>query len=132
MSNIKNLAPPDAWKAIQTTPNSLLLDVRDPVEYAMIGHPLGAINIPLKFAPDWKPNAGFVNEIKSRGISANTPIFLLCRGGQRSLEAAKTLEAEGFENLTNITEGFEGGMDDQKHRSTVSGWRFHGLPWEQN
>jgi rhodanese-related sulfurtransferase len=132
MSNIKELAPQDAWNAMQAASRHLFLDVRDRVEYAMVGHPLGAINIPWKIAPDWRPNPDFVREIKSRGISPGTPVFLLCRSGQRSLEAAQALASEGFQDLTNITEGFEGGLDAQKHRSTVSGWRFRGLPWEQS
>jgi len=132
MSNIKELAPRDAWNAMQAASRHLFLDVRDGVEYAMVGHPVGAINIPWKIAPDWRPNPDFISEIKLRGISSDMPVFLLCRSGQRSLEAAKALASAGFQDVTNITDGFEGGLDAEKHRSRVSGWRFHGLPWEQS
>jgi hypothetical protein len=27
--------------------------------------------------------------------------------------------------------GFEGDLDEHFHRSTLNGWRFDGLPWEQ-
>jgi hypothetical protein len=30
-----------------------------------------------------------------------------------------------------VGEGFEGDMDEQHHRSSINGWRYHGLPWEQ-
>lgn len=44
-----------------------------------------------------------------------------------------------FANLTNrldsvisVVEGFEGDPDENRHRSTRGGWRFAGLPWEQD
>jgi rhodanese-related sulfurtransferase len=48
------------------------------------------------------------------------------------MAAALVLQEAGYLNLTNIEEGFEGGIDDSKHRSTINGWRFHGLPWQQS
>jgi hypothetical protein len=30
-----------------------------------------------------------------------------------------------------VDEGFEGDRDEDHHRSTLGGWRFHDLPWEQ-
>lgn len=132
MSHIKNLNPKQAFESLQSQPNAILLDVRDKFEAAFIGHPIGALNIPLKVAPDMRLNPNFVDEVKKSIPNPLTPIFTMCRGGQRSLEAAKALSEAGYLDLTNIEEGFEGPLNDQKHRSTVSGWRFHGLPWEQN
>jgi rhodanese-related sulfurtransferase len=48
------------------------------------------------------------------------------------LAAANALAEAGYTDLTNIEDGFEGPMDAAKHRSTVAGWRFLGLPWEQS
>jgi hypothetical protein len=31
----------------------------------------------------------------------------------------------------NVIHGFEGDMDESRHRCTKNGWRFDGLPWEQ-
>jgi len=59
-------------------------------------------------------------------------VLLLCRSGVRSVDAAKALEAAGYQHLVNILEGFEGPLDEHKHRGTLGGWRFHGLPWEQS
>ena len=33
--------------------------------------------------------------------------------------------------LSGIEGGFEGPLDEKHQRSTISGWRFDGLPWEQ-
>jgi rhodanese-related sulfurtransferase len=131
MSNIKSLDPKLAYGELNTTPGSVLLDVRDRTEYVFVGHPVGAMNIPWKDAPNWQPNPNFVDEVRQRISNPDTPILLLCRSGQRSLDAAKALAAAGYRNLTNVEEGFEGPLDASKHRGTLGGWRFHGLPWEQ-
>ena len=35
-------------------------------------------------------------------------------------------------NVCKLTRGgFEGELDESHHRSTLGGWRFEGLPWEQ-
>jgi hypothetical protein len=30
-----------------------------------------------------------------------------------------------------VVHGFEGGLNEAFKRSSLSGWRFEGLPWEQ-
>ena len=132
MTSIRRLNPLEAFKACQAEPGSVLLDVRDPLEFSFIGHPLGAVNLPWKFAPDWRPNPDFLERARHTIPSPDAPVFLLCRSGQRSLDAAKALAAAGYSNLINVEEGFEGTLDAQKHRGTEGGWRFHGLPWEQS
>lgn len=132
MPPIKSLPPKQAWTVLNTETSAVLLDVRDRTESTFVGHPVGAVNIPWKHAPDWKPNPDFVDEVRQRVPDFNTPLLLLCRSGQRSLDAAKALLAAGYTDLTNIEEGFEGPLDEHKHRSTLGGWRACDLPWEQN
>jgi rhodanese-related sulfurtransferase len=132
MPEIERLTPPQAHAALEAQPAAVLLDVRDPVEFNLVGHPVGAVNIPWKFAPDWRPNPDFLDRVRQLIPDTDTPVFVLCRGGQRSLDAAKALAAAGFSRLANVEEGFEGPLDGQKHRNSVGGWRFHGLPWEQS
>ncbi|MEJ2143324.1 MAG: rhodanese-like domain-containing protein, partial [Gammaproteobacteria bacterium] len=106
-----------------------------------VGHPTGAIHIPWIDEPDWNINPNFVREIRQLvlgGIAHNTgsgqnnvPIVLICRSGKRSREAGQLLIKEGFNQVYNIKDGFEGDLDEHHHRSTVGGWRFAGLPWEQ-
>ena len=129
---IKQVSPNQAWKSLTENPNAVLIDVRSKVEYTHVGHPIGSIHIPWLEAPDWKVNPQFAGQVISARSDKTTPILLLCRSGQRSMAAAKALEIAGFTDLANIGEGFEGSLDDQKHRNTRSGWRFHGLPWEQS
>jgi rhodanese-related sulfurtransferase len=132
MSEIKSLNPRQAWAVLQGNPSAVLLDVRDKTEAAFVGHPMGAVNISWKEAPAWTPNPHFVDEVRQRIADYDTPILLICRSGQRSLDAAKALAAAGYRDLTNVEEGFEGPLDEHKHRGNLGGWRFHRLPWAQS
>ena len=129
---IENLNPRQAWDLLQQNTDAVLVDVRTKVEHAFVGHPLGAIHIAWKEAPDWQINSKFVAEVEKFVPDKNAPVLLLCRSGQRSLDAAKALEEEGFKRLINIADGFEGPLDQHNHRGNLGGWRFNGLPWAQS
>jgi rhodanese-related sulfurtransferase len=108
------------------------VDVRTKIEYSFVGHPLGAIHIAWKESPDWQINPKFVAEVNKAVPDRHAPVLLLCRSGQRSLDAAKALEQAGYELLINIVDGFEGALDSNNHRGNLGGWRFHNLPWQQS
>ena len=129
---IENLSPQQAWDLLQQNTSAILVDVRTQMEHAYVGHPIGAVLIPWKEAPSWEINQNFVDDVKKIAPNTNTPILLLCRSGQRSLSAAKALEESGYSHLINIVDGFEGPLDANQHRGNVGGWRFCGLPWQQN
>jgi rhodanese-related sulfurtransferase len=129
---IENLQPQQAWDLLQQNNNAVLVDVRTKVEHAFVGHPIGAVHIAWKEAPDGQVNTNFIDEVKKRVPDRNPPVLLLCRSGQRSLDAAKALEAAGYQKLINIVDGFEGPLDQHNHRGNLGGWRFHGLPWMQS
>ncbi|PPD48584.1 MAG: sulfurtransferase [Methylobacter sp.] len=129
---INNLSPLQAWELMQKQPRAVLIDVRTKIEHTFIGHPPGALNIPWKELPDWLLNPEFVPLVVEAVPERDTPILLLCRSGQRSLDAANTLQQVGYTRLINIEGGFEGPLDNDKHRGNIGGWRFHGLPWQQS
>ena len=129
---IENLTPQQAWDLLQQNTSAILVDVRTQMEHAYVGHPIGAVLIPWKEAPSWEINQNFVDDVKKIAPNTDTPILLLCRSGQRSLSAAKALEESGYSHLINIVDGFEGPLDANQHRGNVGGWRFCGLPWQQN
>ncbi|MDD5321301.1 MAG: rhodanese-like domain-containing protein [Methylococcales bacterium] len=129
---IENLNPGQAWDLLQQNTDAVLVDVRTKVEHAFVGHPPGAIHIAWKEAPDWQLNSKFVAEVKKVVPDYDAPVLLLCRSGQRSLDAAKALEEAGYQRLINIIDGFEGPLDQHKHRGNLGGWRYNGLPWEQS
>ena len=129
---IENLEPQQAWNLLQQNTDAILVDVRTKIEHAFVGHPLGAIHVAWKEAPDWQVNPKFVTEVEKLVPDKNAPILLLCRSGQRSLDAAKALEVAGYQRLINIVDGCEGPLDKNNHRGTLGGWRFNGLPWTQS
>ncbi len=133
-----SLSPADAFAMLEKKPNSLLIDVRSSMEFLFVGHPKGAVHIAWIDEPDWDINPNFVTEIRKLvlggvcGEDGQTPaIILICRSGNRSLEAGQLLLKSGLSNVFNIDEGFEGELNEQHQRSTLGGWRFHQLPWEQ-
>jgi rhodanese-related sulfurtransferase len=129
---IENLNPRQAWDLLQQNTDAVLVDVRTKLEHAFVGHPLGALHIAWKEAPDRHVNSTFVVEVEKVVPDRNAPVLLLCRSGQRSLDAAKALEEAGFKRPINIIDGFEGPLDQHNHRGNLGGWRFNGLPWEQS
>ncbi len=129
---IENLNPQQTWDFLQQNSAAVLIDVRTKMEHLFVGHPQKAIHIPWKEAPDWQQNPNFVAQVRQVATNPNTPILLLCRSGQRSLEAAALLEQSGYTNLINIAEGFEGALDENKQRGNLNGWRFANLPWQQS
>ncbi len=138
-SDVTEVTPPEAWELIQTNPDAILLDVRTSMEYEYVGHPLNAVNIPWMESPDWQVDGGFVKKVRellahrpSEQAPEQTPLLAICRSGKRSEAAARCLIEDGFAEVYNVSEGFEGDRDGQKHRSCINGWRFHNLPWEQS
>lgn len=135
---LKTVTALEAWNICQQDPRALLIDVRSSMEFLFVGHPQGALHIPWIDEPDWVINKDFVTEIRKLALGGlkesstdDVPIILICRSGNRSDEAGKLLVESGIRNVSHIDDGFEGKLDDKHHRSTVGGWRYHDLPWEQ-
>jgi rhodanese-related sulfurtransferase len=130
---MKHLLPKEAWEFLQQQPTALFVDVRMEIESLYVGRPPGVINIPWYEYPDLTPDpAGFVAAVeREAGGDKSRPVVLLCRSGKRTLDAGQALAQAGFSGLYNVLHGFEGDLDDHFKRSTLNGWRFDGLPWEQ-
>lgn len=136
---VKSISPRQAWQLMQEDPRALLIDVRSNMEFLFIGHPVSAISIPWIDEPDWVVNPDFAADVRKlilggldhRSSGHNVPIILICRSGRRSMEAGELLLGEGFHDVYNVSDGFEGELDDEHHRSNLGGWRFENLPWEQ-
>lgn len=135
---LNHLTPVQAYELMQEVPSALLIDIRSNMEYLFVGHPKGAIHIPWIDEPDWEVNPNFVKEIRQLILGgaceqgqSSPPIMLICRSGKRSVDAGNALLKAGLHNVCQVDEGFEGDRDENYHRGSLGGWRFHGLPWEQ-
>jgi rhodanese-related sulfurtransferase len=143
MSNLKHdqlnhLTPEEAFDILQHVPSALLIDIRSNMEFLFVGHPEAALHVPWIDEPDWDVNPNFVKEVRQLMLGGvcdqgegTPPIILICRSGKRSVDAGNVLLDAGFHNVCHIDEGFEGDRDNEHHRSSVGGWRFRGLPWQQ-
>jgi rhodanese-related sulfurtransferase len=131
-----------AWKTLETNPRSQLVDVRTRAEWTYVGipdlGPLGkrAVLVEWQTFPDQAVDPRFAerlsNELKSLGVQLEDDLFFICRSGSRSLAAARAMAAAGYRACHNVTEGFEGPLDHERHRSSQSGWKAIGLPWQQS
>ncbi|MCK5720007.1 MAG: rhodanese-like domain-containing protein [Thiomargarita sp.] len=142
MTNAKviSISPKIAWQNLQNDSKTILIDVRSGIEFLFIGHPQDAKNISWIDDSTWDINPDFTDQIytliqntyqeNDEQIKA-TPILLICRCGNRSLEAGKVLIKNNFTQVYNIIDGFEGQLDSDYHRGTLGGWRFDNLPWQQ-
>lgn len=133
------LSAQQAWQLMKDDPRTVLVDIRSGMEYLFVGHPTGAVHVPWIDEPEWTVNPHFVTDIRKLLLGGAVcevddgcaAVVLICRSGKRSHEAGKALLSAGFTRVFHVDEGFEGELDDMHHRSTVNGWRFRGLPWEQ-
>lgn len=139
VNKLHDISPGDAHRMVNNDPRAILIDIRSSMEYLFVGHPVGAVHIPWIDEPDWEVNPNFVAEVRKLilgGAVCDTEdkcalVILICRSGKRSQEAGKLLLRDGLTNIYHIDEGFEGDLNEIHQRSSVGGWRFHGLPWEQ-
>jgi len=74
-----------------------LIDVRTPEEYAQ-GHIPGAKLINVY-------DADFIAQV-AQNFNKETPVYVYCRSGKRSVKAAKLLRKAGFQSLYNLKKGY--------------------------
>lgn len=75
--------------------NTVFIDVREPDEFAA-GHIPGIINLPLSQLSE-----------KTADFPKDAEIVMICRSGNRSMQAAEKLKGYGFTKLVNV----QGGMN---------------------
>ena len=138
-NEIHDLSPVQAAQMLRDDPRAVLVDIRSSMEFLFVGHPVGAVHIPWIDEPDWDINPHFVTEVRKLMLGGQScdaedgcaPVILICRSGKRSKEAGRALGDAGIKNVFHVDEGFEGELNEHHQRSSIGGWRFHGLPWEQ-
>jgi rhodanese-related sulfurtransferase len=91
--------------ALAANPNAVLVDVREPDEWAS-GHAPGAVHIPMREIPN-----------RLGDLPRDEPLYLICRSGNRSARVAAYLRQEGFARPINVAGG-------------IVAWQRAGLPVE--
>jgi len=131
----------DAYALLSTDKSSMLIDVRTQAEWAYVGTPdLTALDKTALFLewqtyPSMQVDGQFAARLEtmleSAGVDRGASLVFLCRSGARSRAAATAMTNAGWGPCFNVSDGFEGQLDQLSRRRSVNGWKTGGLPWSQ-
>jgi rhodanese-related sulfurtransferase len=96
--SVKSISPSHFWELTRAGQTELI-DVRTPAEYREV-HVEYARNVPLD---QLDPKS----VMAARGGAVGQPLYLVCKGGQRSAKACEEFVKAGFDNVFTV----EGGTD---------------------
>ena len=99
----ENLGP-DAFSEASSAANARIVDVRTPEDYAE-GHLPRAVNC------DWE-GGDFLPKMEA-AFDKSAPLYVYCRSGRRSAEAAEVLAKAGYE-VYNLAGGIIGWKEEGK------------------
>lgn len=125
------LVTPSEAHALMKAGVATIVDVRTRFEAEYVGRIPGTPLIEWKPLGASEPNRAFIEQLDALPDKREHLLFL-CRSGVRSHAAALAATTAGHRHAFNILEGFEGDLDDERHRGMRGGWRRAGLPWIQS
>jgi rhodanese-related sulfurtransferase len=114
-SRIREISAWDAAAAIRSNPKILVLDVREPGEYALERLP-GALNVPRGML-EAKADLEYAAR-EPRLADRSQPVITQCASGARSAFAADVLQVMGFTDVRSMAGG-------------IAAWKEKGLPTEK-
>jgi rhodanese-related sulfurtransferase len=115
---VREISPQDVKRALDDGEDVLLVDVREPHEYAE-GHVPGALNVPrgmLELTAD--ADSPVADPALAERTETKVVTYCLKGPGARSLFAAETLGELGFRDVAAMSAG-------------VNGWADAGLPLDR-
>jgi len=124
------VSPKVAWELFSAG-QAQLVDVRTTEERKFVGHVPESLHVAWATGTSLTRNPRFARELEAK-VGKDTTVLLLCRSGKRSVLAAEVATKAGFTRVFNVLEGFEGEIDENRHRGSSDGWRLAGLPWVQD
>ena len=112
---VRELMPWDLAEKLAAAEPPLVLDVREPAEFAAL-HIAGALNVPrgvLEQACEWDHDET-EPALASLASGSARAIVVVCRSGKRSLLAAHTLKRLGYEGALSLATGMRGWNDAEQ------------------
>lgn len=109
LQRVREIQPWDLRKQLTQDRPPLVLDVREPAEFALARIP-GSINVPrgvLEQACEWDYEET-VPELAGR---CEVSIVVVCRSGNRSILAADVMQQMGFADVVSLKTGVRGWND---------------------
>jgi rhodanese-related sulfurtransferase len=108
-AKVRELMPWDVQDMIATTPDLLVVDVRERSEFE-VAHIKGALNVPrgiLEAACEYD----YAETEPDLVIARQRPIVVVCRSGNRSAMAALVMRMIGYDNVASMKLGIKGWND---------------------
>jgi rhodanese-related sulfurtransferase len=119
LARVKEIMPWDLSRALAAGDKPILLDVREPAEFAMLRIP-GSINVPrgiLEQSCEWDYDETVPELAAGRGRE----IVVICRSGKRSVLAADTMQQMGYTNVVSLKTGVRGWNDFEQPMEDADG-----------
>jgi len=121
LPQVKELFPWDLAERLADQSDSppLLLDIREPSEYAAFHLP-GSLNVPrgiLESACDY----GYEDTVPSLVAAREQEIIVICRSGNRSVLAAHTMQLMGYSRVFSLKTGIRGWNDYEQPLQDAQG-----------
>lgn len=94
MSEVKSISPEELYELFENGEKPYLIDVRTKEEYDEVRAAIISKHVPLdRFDPD------------DLELDPGADVYIICRSGRRSYDAAAQCVAFGFENVFNVEGG---------------------------
>jgi rhodanese-related sulfurtransferase len=109
LCRVSELFPWDAREFLEQHPNTLVLDIREPLEFSRV-RIADSLNVPrgiLEAACD----LGYEETEPVLVNARHRPILVVCRSGNRSVLAADTMQQMGFQCVHSLKTGLKGWND---------------------
>lgn len=112
LTEVREIMPWDLAERLAANPDLLILDVREPAEFAAM-HIAGSLNVPrgiLESACEWDYEETEPDLVRAR----EREIVVVCRSGYRSVLAANSLQVLGYRDVVSLRTGLRGWKDDEQ------------------
>ncbi len=109
LTRVQEIQPWDLSKLLVAGRELVLLDVREPAEFAMLHIP-GAINVPrgmLEQSCEWD----FDETVPLLAAGSGLEIVVVCRSGYRSALVADVMQQMGYTSVVSLRTGVRGWND---------------------
>lgn len=119
LTRVTEVTPWDFGRRYQSGDVPLLLDVREPAEFAALHIP-GSINVPrgiLEQSCEWD----YDETVPQLAEGREREIVVICRSGKRSVLAADVMQQMGFTNVVSLKLGVRGWNDAELPMEDASG-----------
>ena len=119
LQRVKEIMPWDLSRSLAAGNKPILLDVREPLEFATLRIP-GSINVPrgvLEQSCEWD----FDETVAALAEGRAQEIVVICRSGSRSVLAADMLLRMGFTNVVSLKTGVRGWSDYEQPMTDANG-----------